>query len=137
MYKYVNMYKCMYICINVYIYIYIYIHTYIYICMYTCIVIWLLYGASFCGEVFPWLIYFYWLWFLGSVVGEFSFGRVACWWHAILSTMKSSTPLRDWFLWGSVFPLETMVSLKTSFLLKMSFTAEIKYFRSSFSHAFM
>ena len=31
--------------------------------------------------------------------------------HATLSTMKSSTPLPDCFLWGSVYQVKTMVSL--------------------------
>ena len=44
-------------------------------------------------------------------VGEFIFGTVACWWHAIVSTMKYTAPLQGCFLWGSVFPVKTMVSL--------------------------
>ena len=49
--------------------------------------------------------------FFGDVVGKFGFGRVACLWHATLSTMKSSAPLRGCFLWGSVFPVMAMLSL--------------------------
>ena len=77
------------------------------------------------------------LWFLGSPGGggEFIFGTVACWWHAILPTIKSSAPFQDCFLWESVFPVKTMVSLW--FLLEMNFTMDIIYFSSSFHHAFM
>ena len=52
-----------------------------------------------------------WFRFLGGVVGKFSFGRVACLWHATLSAMKFSAPLRDCFLWGSAFPVMAMLSL--------------------------
>ena len=77
------------------------------------------------------------LWFLGSPGGggEFIFGTVACWWHAILPTIKSSAPFQDCFLWESVFPVKTMVSLW--FLLELNFTMDIIYFSSSFHHAFM
>ena len=49
----------------------------------------------------------------GGAVVEFIFGTVACWWHVILSTMKCSAPLQDCPLWGSVFPVKTMVTHDT------------------------
>ena len=47
----------------------------------------------------------------GGTMGEFIFGRAGCWWHAILSTMKYSVPLQEWFVRGSVFPVKTMAHL--------------------------
>ena len=60
---------------------------------------------SFCESIYLFTYLF------GSAVEEFIFGTVACWWHAIVSTMKYSAPLQGCFLWGSVFPVKTMVSL--------------------------
>ena len=98
-----------------YIYIYIYIWYYfIYLFIYL-FIFWLLYGVSvemcfhiyfsFCESIYLFTYLF------GGAVGEFVFGTVACWWHAIVSTMKYSAPLQGCFLWGSVFPVKTMVSL--------------------------
>ena len=53
---------------------------------------------SFCESIF---IYYD---FLGASWGSSVLAQ-------LLSTMKSSAPLRDCFLWGSVFPVKAMVSL--------------------------
>ena len=58
------------------------------------------------GNLFIYLLTY----LFGGAVGEFIFGTVACWWHAIGSTIKYSVPLQDCFLWGSVFPVKAMVS---------------------------
>ena len=83
---------------------------------------------SFCESIFL-------LWFLRGAEGEFSFSTIACRWHLILSTMKSSTSLRGCFLWGSVFPVKAMASL--CFCLKRTSPWTWRYFSSSFHHAYM
>ena len=107
-------------------FIYLFICLFIYLCIYLCcfifyfLFIFCFFGFyteqvsiercfhiyfSFCKSIYLFTYLF------GSAVGEFIFGTVVCSWHAVLSTMKYSAPLQDYFLWGSVFPVKTMVSL--------------------------
>ena len=84
---------------------------------------------SFCESIFLFTYLF------GGAVGEFIFGAVACWWHTVVSTMKYSAPLQGCFLWESVFPVKN--NGWPLFLLEMNFNMDIRYFSSSFYHAFM